>query len=365
MRAILQCTACLLVAASGAVSAVAPLHVETLAEGLDKPFAVMPLPGGEVLVTEKPGRLVSIRERGRAAAVAGIPRVLWEGEYAGLQDMALHPRFSENRFLYISYVHGHRDANAVRIARGRYEAGRLSDVEVIFTVSPTKATLNHPGARLAFMKDETLLMTVGDGYQYREAAQDPNSMLGKVVRITDDGRLPADNPLEDESGRPTAVWTLGHRHPQGLLRDPVTNRVYVHEHGAKGGDELNVIERGKNYGWPLATHGVSYSGAYISPYHVYPGTERPLVHWTPSLAPCGITQCRSCQWPEWEGDLFIGMLGGKQVRRIRLRDGTAPEQEALLADMGARVRDVRFGLDGALYVLHDETGKLLRISRRP
>jgi glucose/arabinose dehydrogenase len=334
----------------------------TAAQGLEGPFAMALLPEGEILVTEKRGRVLAVRgDGGRPVPVEGLPPVLHLGDYDGLQDIVPHPRFSENRRIYVSFVHGERDANAVRVISARYVEGRLSDVRTVFTAAPLKATLNHPGARLAFVNDGSLLITIGDGYEYREQAQNLSSHLGKVIRVTDAGQIPADNPFKDASGRPTAVWSYGHRHPQGLLYDAVTDRLYEHEHGPRGGDELNVIEKGANYGWPIATFGISYSGAYVSPYTSYPGTKQPLLRWTPSLAPCGFAQCRGCQWREWEGDLFIGMLAGRQVRRVSLRSSGPAAQEPLFEELDARVRDVRFGPDGALYLLLDD-GRLLKAS---
>jgi glucose/arabinose dehydrogenase len=342
----------------------AEYRIETVVDGLERPFAIAVLSARDILVTEKRGRVRQIRDgRLLAEPLAGVPDVLAAGEYDGLQDIVPHPQFNENRIIYLSMVHGVPDANAVRVVRARYDGGSLQDVTPVFTASPLKATINHPGARLAFMNDETLLITVGDGYEYREQAQSLSSHLGKVVRITDSGAIPADNPFVDAAGKPRAIWSYGHRHPQGIVVDPLTGRVYEHEHGPRGGDELNRIEKGRNYGWPLATFGTSYSGAFVSPYRRYEGTQPPLMHWTPSLAPCGIALCRGCQWREWEGSLFIGMLAGQQVRRVRLSDAGSAEQESLFDELNARIRDVRFGPDGALYLLQDD-GVLQRVSAK-
>ena len=341
----------------------AAYSVTVIARGFADPFAFVPLPDGDFLVTEKKtGHLLRWHAGRVMPPIDGVPESLTEGDYAGLQDVILHPAFSENHLIYFSFIYGTRDANAVRVARGRYDGHRLSDVRTIFTVSPTKDTLNHPGARLAFIRDGTLIITVGDGFQYREQAQDLGSQLGKIVRVTELGSIPRDNPFVLPGGGRSPIWAYGVRHPLGILYDSTSDRLYENENGPQGGDELNLVEKGQNYGWPLATYGIGYSGTYVSPYRQYSGTRQPLLYWTPSLAPSGMAQCRRCQWPEWEGDLFISMLAGQQVRRVSLRAGRSPQQEALFEDRHARMRDVRFGPDGALYVLQDD-GVLFKATR--
>ena len=331
---------------------IADYQIETVAAGLDKPYALAFLPNGDVLVTEKANRLRIIRDGVLLPdPVPGIPEVLVHGHYNGLLDIALHPRFAENRFVYLSSTYGSKVANATRVVRATYHNGKLNNASEIFIALPMKDTLNHPGAHLAFLNDESLLITIGDGFEYREKAQDLNSLLGKVVRVTDEGKIPQTNPFLDAAGNRSPVWSYGHRHPQGIVYDSVNDIVYEHEHGPQGGDEINVIKPGKNYGWPIATHGLDYSGAYISPFKEYPGTEQPLVQWTPSPAPSGITQCRRCQWPEWEGDLLVGMLKGRHIRRVSVEDGIATQQQVLFAEIGERIRNLRFSPDGALYVI--------------
>lgn len=330
----------------------ASYKIETVAEGLTKPYALAFLPNGDVLVTEKSNQLRIIRHGALLPdPVQGVPGVFVQGHYNGLLDIALHPRFAENRYVYLSFTYGSQAANATRVVRATYRNGELENANEIFTASPLKDTLNHPGAHLTFLNDETLLVTIGDGYEYREQAQDLNSLLGKVVRVSDDGKIPETNPFLDATGKRSPVWSYGHRHPQGILYDPVNDSVYEHEHGPQGGDEINIIKPGKNYGWPIATHGLDYSGATISPFKDYPGTEPPLVQWTPSPAPSGITQCRRCQWPEWEGDLFVGMLAGRHIRRVSVKNGIATQQQMLFTEIGERIRNLRFGPDGALYVI--------------
>jgi glucose/arabinose dehydrogenase len=232
----------------------------------------------------------------------------------------------------------------------------------IYTAVPDVKKAIGFGARITFLPDETLLIALGDRLLAREEAQNLGSSLGKVVRLRDDGRIPEDNPFIDHADALPEIWSYGHRIIIGIMYDPVTDTVYAHENGPKGGDELNIIEPGKNYGWPFATYGLDYSGGYVSPFTSYPETEQPLTYWTPSLAPSGLTICRACQWSEWEGDLLFGNLVGRQARRIRLRNGAVIEQEILFRELEERIRDVRFGPDGALYILTDnEQGRILKV----
>lgn len=337
---------------------------ETIAEGLDKPYAFAFLPNGDILITERPNRLRVVRQGLLSSIpIKGVQDVLVEGPYSGLLDIALHPQFKRNNFIYLSFTYGNKDANATRVVRTRYVNNQLEDMTEIFTAFPMKDTLNHAGGHLAFLKDNTLLITIGEGYEYREKAQDLESMLGKIVRVTDEGKIPQSNPFLDRNDLPSPVWSYGHRNPQGIIYDVITNTVYEHEHGPQGGDEINLILPGNNYGWPLVTHGLDYTGAYVTPFQGYPGTEPPLVHWTPSLAPSGITQCRNCQWTEWEGDFFIGMLATQHVRRVRIDNGIAISQEVLFKEIGERIRNLRFGPDGFLYVLTEsENSRLIKIT---
>ena len=336
---------------------------DRVAEGLQQPYGIAFLPNGDLLITEKLGRLRLVSEGVlQLEPIVGVPEVNTSLQ-GGLLDIALHPRFSENRWVYLSLSKGNEDANATQVVRGRYDHGRLNNVEVIFTAKPLKANSVHFGARMVFLPDETLLITVGDGFDYREQAQNMNSALGKIIRVTASGGIPADNPFINQANVHPALWSYGHRNPQGIVYDAKLGKVYAHEHGPMGGDELNQIHPGKNYGWPLATFGLDYSGAYVSPVNAYPGTEQPLVQWTPSLAPSGLAQCRDCLWPEWEGDLFVGMLAGQHVRRVHFDHGVAKSERALFTELNSRVRDVRFGPHGALHLLLENSeGHVLRVT---
>jgi aldose sugar dehydrogenase len=335
----------------------------TVADGLELPWGLAFLPDGGLLVTERPGRLRRVAASGAVSEpLDGVPPVFFRGQ-GGLLDVALHPDFADNGLVYLSYAHGNAAANATRIARGVLGEAGLESVEAIFTVEPSKDTPQHYGGSLAFLGDGTLLLTTGDGFDYREAAQDVNGLLGKTVRIHDDGRIPRDNPFA-EGGGAAALWTYGHRNPQGLTVDPVTGRVYQHEHGPRGGDELNLLRPGRNYGWPMTTHGVDYTGAYVSPFRELPGIEPPLTHWTPSIAPSGLAIYRAAAFPEWQGNLFVGALVDREVRRLVLTDGQVAEEQALFGELGERIRNVKVGLDGHLYLVTDSAdGRVIRVDR--
>ncbi len=333
--------------------------VTTVATGLDHPWSMAFLPDGRVLVTERPGRLRVIGSDGKLGTIRGVPKVFAENQ-GGLFDVLLHPRFADNKTLYLSYSAGTPKANGTVIARARLEGSRLADLTVIFRNAPLKAGPVHFGGRMVFLDDGSLLMTTGDGFDYREQAQVKASGLGKIVRIGGDGSIPADNPFKN-----SPVWSYGHRNPQGLAIDPATGRIWEHEHGPRGGDEINLIEKGSNYGWPVATKGMDYSGATISPFKSYPGMVEPRVVWVPSIAPSGLAVYRGAMFPEWDGSLIVGALAAQEVRRVEMdAGGRERRQTRILPGLKARIRDVRVAPDGALWLTVDEDdGKVLRVSR--
>ena len=338
-------------------------RIETLSEGLAFPWSLAFLPDGRMLVTERVGRLRLIEADGRLHpdAVSGVPEAFIAAQ-AGLMEVALDPDFASNQWVYLSYAHGSEQANNTRLARGRLVDGELQDVEVLFTAQPLKTGAAHYGGRIAFLPDQTLVLTLGDGFDWREQAQDASNHLGKIVRLNRDGSVPADNPLRDQAGAAPEIYSLGHRNVQGIFYDAEAGRLYSHEHGPRGGDELNLIEAGRNYGWPLVTHGVDYTGALISPYNTLPGLQPPLLHWTPSVAPSSLTQYRGALFPQWQGDLFAATLAERSVRRIRLLDGKLAGEDVLFEELGERIRDVRSGPDGALYLLTDNAkGRVLKV----
>jgi aldose sugar dehydrogenase len=339
------------------------LKTEVVASGLDHPWSIAFLPGGGVLVTERNGGLRRI-EGGRVTRVTGVPPVLNEGQ-GGLFDVLAHPQFQQNGLVFLSYAHGTSRANGTRIARAKLVGNSLIEVTPIYTATPLKRGGVHFGGRMAFLPDGTLLLTTGDGFDYREQAQRLDSPLGKVMRITTEGKVPAGNPFSSIPNAQGSIWSRGHRNPQGLAYDPVRNLVFEHEHGPRGGDEVNIIRAGRNYGWPVATKGLDYSGATISPYRTYKGMTDGLVVWVPSIAPSGLAVYRGAMFPEWSGDLLVGALVDREVRRIRLSaDGKLLGQESLLKGLGERIRDVRVAPDGSLWVTTDDpAGKVIRVSR--
>ena len=352
----------LLLAAAPAAVASEP-RVELVATNLNHPWSIAFLPGGGVLVTERNGGLHRI-EGLRMSRVNGLPRVFNEGQ-GGLFDVIADPGFQQNGLIYLSYAHGTGKANGTRIARAKLVGNSLLEVTPIYTATPLKRGPVHFGGRMAFLPDGTLAFTTGDGFDFREQAQRLDSPLGKVMRITTDGKVPPDNPFVAEAGAQGTIYSRGHRNPQGLAFDPVRGVLFEHEHGPRGGDEVNVIRPGRNYGWPVATKGLDYSGATISPYRQYPGMEDAILGWTPSIAPSGLAIYRGKMFPEWNGDLLVGALVDREVRRIRLSpEGKVLGQESLFRTVGERIRDVRVAPDGAVWITTDDAkGKVLRISR--
>jgi glucose/arabinose dehydrogenase len=328
---------------------------ENWAEGLDQPWSLAFLPDGSALVTELGGALRPIDADGKVgAAIANVPAVYFAGQ-GGLFDVLLHPQFASNRLVYLSFAEGTPKDNGTAIARGRLSGNALEAVEVVFRNFTRKDTAVHYGGRMAFLPDGTLLLTTGDGFDYREAAQDADSGLGKVLRMTEDGRSAPGNPFP---GSPY-VFSYGHRNPQGLAVS-ARGDIWLHEHGPRGGDELNRIEAGVNYGWPAITFGVDYSGAVISPYTEWEGMAQPEKYWVPSIAPSGLSVYEGSLFPAWQGDLLLGALVDREVRRIDLADGRVMGEESLFENLNARVRDIRVGPDGALYVLVPD--RIVRVS---
>ncbi len=341
------------------------LKVETLAEGLVNPWSIAFLPDQTILVTEREGRLRIIRNGSLVAEpVAGVPEVLaWN--QGGLFEVLPHPDFATNRVLYITYANGAENANATRIARAEFDGSALKNLTPIYDAVPKKDTGHHFGGRLAIGGDGKLYATIGEGSKYKERAQDMTSSFGSVIRLNLDGSIPSDNPKFGDGERPE-LFTKGHRNPQGLAYDPERGVLFENEHGARGGDEINIIEGGANYGWPLATYGVDYSGARITPYTEYAGTKQPFKYWTPSIAPSGLAVYRGDAFPpDWDGDLLIGGMADSALHRIDLDGMNIVKEERYLA--GERIRDVRVGPDGAIYVTTEDrngapVGKVLRLT---
>jgi aldose sugar dehydrogenase len=363
LRTVLLLIVALMSGACG-VQAAADYRIETVASGLDHPWSIGFLPDGRMLVTERAGRLRIIQDgRLLEEPVRGVPEAYVSGQ-AGLFEVLPDPGFEDNGLLYLSLAHGTAGSNSTRVVRGRLEGGALRDLEVLFTSEPRRNTSVHYGGRMAFLADGTLVVGLGDGFNFREDAQRLDSHTGAIVRINRDGSIPNDNPFV---GRPDAlpeIYSYGHRNVQGLAFDHARGILWAHEHGPRGGDEVNLILPGRNYGWPVATFGVAYTGARVTPYTSRPGMEDPRVDWTPSIAPSGMTLYRGAQFPEWDGDLLVTALVAREVRRVILDGDRVAGQESLFGEIGERLRDVRTGPEGALYLLTDKPdGSVLRIER--
>ena len=322
------------------------------------PWSVALLPDDRFLITEREGRLLLADARGERKVLAGTPDTVFAGQ-GGYMDVITDSDFAKNQFIYLSYAEGTPTENGTAVFRARLRDDALEEGRQILRVARDKVTPNHYGGRL-LMVDDVLLVTTGDGYEHREDAQDLDSELGKVLRIDRQGR-PAGIP--GAKGDPLRIWTLGHRNPQGLALDARRRIVYSHEHGPRGGDEINRLRAGANYGWPLATYGVSYSGALVSPFHTLPDMQDPLWTWTPSIAPSGLAFYSGDAFPEWRDSLLLGALVDREVRRLQMRGETIVFEESLFADLNARIRDVRvFG--ERIFVLTDgEDATLFEVKR--
>lgn len=354
---------------SGDVPEAKGWHAETVVSGLEHPWGIAWLPDGAALVTERPGRLRVIRDGLLDSnPIPGVPEVLAYGQ-GGLLDVALHRRFAENRLVYLTFAEGTRESNRTAVARGRLEEDRLEGVEVIFRNADTKSDGQHFGSRLLWLPDGSLLVSIGDGgnppisyrgENIRNQAQNPGTHFGKVLRLMEDGKPHPGNPFADRPGARPEIWSLGHRNVQGLALDPLSGRVWGNEHGSRGGDELNILVGGSNYGWPAVTYSMEYWGPRISKETSRPGMADPKRVWTPSKAPSGLAYYTGDRYPGWRGSLFSGALKLGQIRRLTLDGDRVVDEDKLT--IGARVRDVRQGPDGYLYVLTDEdNGRLLRI----
>ena len=343
--------------------AIKGVRAETVAKGLEHPWALAFLPDGRILVTERPGRLRIVERNGRLSQpLSGVPKVYAQGQ-GGLLDVAVDPEFAENRLVYLSFAEPGEDGNVgTAVARGRLGDTGLQDVRVIYRQQPKVEGGGHYGSRLVFRPDGTLFVTQGDRMNYRERAQNLSEGIGKIVRINPDGSIPKDNPFVGRSGIRPEIWSYGHRNAQSAALDPETGRLWTVEHGARGGDELNHPEAGKNYGWPIITYGVDYSGAKIGEGAAKPGLEQPVYYWDPVIAPSGMTFYTGDAFPGWKGSILIGSLDPGRLVRLTLKDGKVAREERYLGDVDERIRDVQQGPDGLVYVVTDEdNGRLLRL----
>ncbi|MDQ8197440.1 PQQ-dependent sugar dehydrogenase [Pelagicoccus enzymogenes] len=324
-------------------------RTEAVAEGIGQPWGMAFLPDGSMLVTEKGGELLLIRD-GERTQVPGLPETVVIGQ-GGLMDVVLHPEYESNGWIYLSYVspEGNGAGGNTAIMRARLQGDRLVDGEQLYKGSPNTESGRHFGSRIAFDSSGYLYFSIGDRGARDQNPQDLARDGGKIYRLHDDGRIPADNPFVGKDGVKQAIYSYGHRNPQGMVRHPETGKIWIHEHGPRGGDEINIVAAGKNYGWPLVTYGINYSGTEITDRKEAPGMEPPLFHWTPSIAPSGMAFVTSDKYPEWKDSLLVGSLKFAYLERLVLRDGEVVAREKVLEGIG-RLRDVRQAPDGFVYV---------------
>ena len=344
---------------------------QTVASGLQHPWAVAFLPEGRFLVTERPGRMRVVEPDGKLQPpLQGLPEVMAGGQ-GGLLDVITDADFARNRTVYFCFSEpGKGTSNSTALARARLsdDSKRLTDVKVIFSQQPKYSSSLHFGCRIVERRvdgqpDGTLFMTLGDRFSRRDDAQTLNNHHGKVIRVGKDGSVPKDNPFVGQAGALPEIWSYGHRNGQGATWGP-DGQLWMHEHGAQGGDEINLPQPGRSYGWPQISHGVNYGGSPVGTgKSAAPGMEQPLHHWTPSIAPSGMAFLTSDRYgPAWQGNLFVGSLKFQYLNRIELKDGKVAAEHKLLEDLGQRIRDVRQGPDGLLYVVTDSpNGRLIRV----
>lgn len=336
------------------------ITVETVAGGLVHPWGLEFLPDGRMLVTERPGRLRIVSPDGTVSApISGTPEVFAEGQ-GGLLDVTLHPDFAANQLVYLSFSEPGEGGASTAVARGRLDGETLRDTEVIFSQTPKVSTNKHFGSRIVFAPDGTLYVTMGDRGQ-KDPAQDLSNHIGTVARITDDGGIPPDNPFVGVKGALPEIWSYGHRNAQGAAIHPDTGALWLNEHGPRGGDEINVPEAGRNYGWPLVSWGRNYSGWPIPDPDTRPDLASAIFQWTPVIAVSGMDFYTADLFPNWQGNVLVGGLVSQGIVRLTLDGQTITDEERIALD--ARVRQVRQGPDGAVYVITDqEDGALLRLT---
>lgn len=341
-------------------------EIETIATGLSFPWSLAFLPEGDLLVTERTGQIRIVSAGVVSAPLNGLPKNIFAKGQGGMLDVVLHPDYQTNGWVYLSFAIGTDDKNTLQVMRAKLVGEQLTQQQMIFTVSPFKDTPVHFGGRMSFLPDNSLLITSGDGFDYREDAQRLNNQLGKVLRINDDGSVPSNNPFLSEAADPLSnyVFSYGHRNSQAILYDPLRSVIFSNEHGPDGGDELNIIQAGVNYGWPVITHGNDYIGGRISPFTEYPNMQQPFLDWTPSIAPSGMAVHSGEMFKALNGDFLVSVLKFKEVRWVQMQDMKVVGQVSLFKELGKRIRDVRVHPDGSIYILTDsENGSILRITQ--
>ena len=346
-------------------SSAGQLEVQTVASGLAHPWSLAFLPEGRMLVTERPGRMRIVTPEGQISPpLKGVPEV-WASGQGGLLDVVTDKTYAQNKTFYFCYAERSGSGGRTAVARAKLNdgGGRLDDVKVIFRQEGPLSSGNHYGCRIAQAGDGNLFVTLGDHFGPRDEAQNLGNHLGKLIRITPDGAAPPDNPFVGRDGAKPEIWSYGHRNEQGLAIDPASGDLWEAEHGPRGGDEVNIVGKGKNYGWPVIGYGVDYSGAKIHNSAAKDGMEQPTKHWVPSISPSGLTFYTGKLFPKWSGSLFTGALSGKMLVRLQLNGHAVTSEERLLPNLNERIRDVRQGPDGALWLLTDSSaGRILRVS---
>ncbi|MDB5618430.1 PQQ-dependent sugar dehydrogenase [Tardiphaga sp.] len=347
-------------------SSAGKLDVQTVASGLVNPWALAFMPDGRMLVTERPGRLRIVTPQGELSPpLRGVPQV-WATGQGGLLDVITDRGFAQNNTIYFCYSERSGSGGRTAVARGRLVNGiapRLDDVQVIFRQEGPLSSGNHYGCRIVQASDANLFVTLGEHSSYREEAQNLANHLGKLIRIAPDGSVPKDNPFVGRDGAKPEIWSYGHRNEQGLAINPASGELWEIEHGPRGGDEVNIIGKGKNYGWPVIGFGIDYSGAKIHESTVKDGMEQPIKAWVPSIAPSGMAFYTGDLFPAWRGSVFTGALAGQMLVRLSLKGDAVTGEERLLQNLNERIRDVRQAPDGALYLLTDSSaGRVLRVA---
>jgi glucose/arabinose dehydrogenase len=342
------------------------LNVETIATGLANPWALAFLPDGRLLVTERAGRMRIVTRDGKLSPrIEGLPPILVRGQ-GGLLDVVLDRNYAQNKTIYFCFSDPVDGGGRTSLARAKLadgEAPKLEELKVIFRQEGPLSSGNHYGCRIVQMPDDTLFLTMGDHYGPRDDAQNLGNHIGKIVRIRPDGSVPPDNPFVNRAGAKPEIWSYGHRNSQGAAINPASGRMWMHEHGPRGGDEINIPQAGKNYGWPVIGYGIDYGGSRIHESTQKAGMEQPIIQWTPVIAPSGMAFYSGDLFPQWKGNLFIGGLATRILVRLELNGDKIVKEERLLGNMSERIRDVRNGPDGAIWLLTDNTaGRILRVT---
>jgi aldose sugar dehydrogenase len=346
-------------------SSAGQLDVQTVASGLVNPWSLAFLPDGRMLVTERPGRMRVVTAEGQLSPpLKGVPEV-WASNQGGLLDIILDKSYAQNKIIYFCFAEGTGGGGRTAVARATLNdgQGQLDDVKIIFRQEGPLSSGGHYGCRIVQASDGNLFVTLGEHFKYRDEAQNLGNHLGKLIRIAPDGSVPADNPFIGRADAKPEIWSYGHRNEQGLAINPTSGDLWEIEHGPRGGDEVNIIGKAKNYGWPVIGYGIDYNGARIHESTAKDGMEQPIKYWVPSIAPSGMTFYTAALFPKWTGSLFTGALAGRMLVRLSLNGNTVTGEERLLPNLNERIRDVRQGPDGALWLLTDNSaGRILRVS---